>query len=44
MKLIAVGSGRLLGLMMLHGVVVVFVRASDDGCIRTIYVIRLANT
>lgn len=38
----AMGSGRLLG-VMLHGVVV-FVPASDDWCICTIYVICLANT
>ncbi len=42
MRLMALGSGRLLG-MMLHGVVV-FVPARDDGCICTIYVICLANT
>lgn len=42
MRLMAMGSGGLLG-VMLHGVVV-FVPASDDGCICTIYVIGLANT
>lgn len=42
MRLMAMGSGGLLGLM-LHGVVV-FVKASCDGCICTIYVICLADT
>lgn len=42
MRLMAVGSGRLLG-MMIHGVVVL-VPARDDGCICTIYIICLANT
>lgn len=41
-RLMAMGSGRLLG-VMLHSIVVL-VHTGDDGCICTIYVIGLANT